>query len=65
MIGRLQNLVRRNLAAKILCFLVALVLWGYVMNEQNPSIEGTFTVPLTITNAPDGAHLPMKEAYGE
>lgn len=54
MIGRLQNLVRRNLAAKILCFLVALVLWGYVMNDQNPSIEGTFSVPLTIMNAPEG-----------
>ena len=54
MIGALQNLVRRNLAAKILCFLVALVLWGYVMNEQNPSIEGSFTVPLTVMNAPEG-----------
>ena len=60
MIGRLQNLVRRNLAAKILCFLVALVLWGYVMNEQNPSIEGTFTVPLTITNAPEGYRVSQE-----
>jgi len=54
MIGRLQNLVRRNLAAKILCFLVALVLWGYVMNDENPSIEGTFSVPLAVINAPEG-----------
>ena len=49
MIGALQNLVRRNLAAKILYFLVAMVLWGYVMNEQNPSIEGNFTVPPRVT----------------
>ena len=54
MIGRLQSLVRRNLAAKILCFLVALVLWGYVMNDENPSIEGTFSVPLAVINAPEG-----------
>lgn len=54
MIERLQNLVRRNLPAKILCFLMALVLWGYVMNDQNPSIEGTFSVPLTVINAPEG-----------
>ena len=54
MIRSLQSLVQHNLAAKIVAFLVAMVLWGYVMNDQNPSIEGTFAVPLTVINAPEG-----------
>lgn len=54
MITRLKTLFRRNLPAKIIAFIVAIILWLFVMNEQNPQIEGTFTVPIETVNAFDG-----------
>ena len=40
----------RNLLPKLLAVLVALILWVFVMNEQNPPVEGTFQVSLTNRN---------------
>ena len=54
MMTRLRGIVQHNLPAKIAALIVAVVLWLYVMNDQNPAMEGTYTVPVTIENAPDG-----------
>ena len=40
----------RNLLPKLLAVLVALIVWIFVMNEQNPPVEGTFQVPLSSRN---------------
>jgi YbbR domain-containing protein len=40
----------RNLVPKLLAVLVALVIWVFVMNEQNPPLEGTFQVALSSRN---------------
>ncbi len=61
MIARLRRLVQHNLPAKILALVVALILWGYVMNDQNPAIESTYTVQLDVINAPEGYKI-MKDA---
>ena len=54
MMTRLRSIVQHNLPAKIAAIIVAIVLWLYVMNDQNPAIDGSYTVPVTIENAPDG-----------
>ena len=54
---RIKSLFQRNLPAKIFALLVAIVLWFFVMNDQNPSIDGSFTVPLSVVNAPEGYKL--------
>ena len=54
MIARFRNLVQHNLAAKVVAALVAVILWGYVMNDQNPSIEGSFNAQVKLINVPDG-----------
>ena len=54
MIRRFRNIIEHNLPTKILALVIAVVLWGYVMNDQNPTIEGSYTVPLTVENQPDG-----------
>ena len=54
MISRMRNIVQHNLPAKILALVIAVILWGYVMNDQNPSIENTYTVQLDVVNAPEG-----------
>jgi YbbR domain-containing protein len=40
----------RNLLPKLLAVLVALIIWVFVMNEQNPPLEGTFQVALSSRN---------------
>lgn len=43
-----------NLTAKILALILAAVLWLYVMNEQNPPMESSFTVPVQVRNIQNG-----------
>ena len=50
----MMSLIQRNLPAKIIALVAAIVLWFFVMNEQNPMIDGSFTVPLNVANAPEG-----------
>lgn len=50
----MMDILNRNLMAKIIALIVAVILWFFVMNEQNPAIDSTFTVPLEMTNAPEG-----------
>jgi YbbR domain-containing protein len=41
----------KNITPKILAIILAIVLWLYVINEQNPPIESSFTIPLEVRNA--------------
>ena len=57
----MMKMLRQNLILKCLCLLLALGLWLYVMNEQNPSITNTVTVSLSVINAPDGYQIHHDE----
>ena len=57
MMTRLRSAVQHNLPVKILALVIAIVLWLYVMNDQNPAMEGTYTVPVTMEDAPAGYRL--------
>ncbi|MBQ6296521.1 MAG: hypothetical protein IJK81_02355 [Selenomonadaceae bacterium] len=46
------NLFRRNFLKKLVALIAAFFMWIFVMAEQDPSIEGSYTVPLTMSNAP-------------
>lgn len=52
MMTQILNIFRRNLLKKLIALGVAFLMWAYVMTEQDPAIDGTYTVPLTISNAP-------------
>ena len=54
MMTHIRGLFQHNLWAKILALAAAVILWSYVMNDQNPSTDGTFSVQLTTLNAPEG-----------
>lgn len=41
-----------NWIAKIICLVIAVVLWLFIMNDQNPVIEGRYTVPVVTTGLP-------------
>lgn len=60
MISRFQNLVQHNLSAKIVALLAATILWSFVMNEQNPVIDGSFTVSVQLVNAPEGCKVTQE-----
>ena len=55
----LQNLFRKNLPVKILALIASIIMWGYVMNEENPSVNGRYTVSVEIINAPEGYDVNM------
>lgn len=46
------NLFRRNFLKKLIALIAAFFMWIFVMAEQDPSIDGSYTVPLTMSNAP-------------
>lgn len=49
---QILDFFRRNLLKKLIALVAAFCMWVFVMTDQDPPIEGTYTVPLTISNAP-------------
>jgi len=49
---RLINVFRHNLLKKLIALFAAFIMWVYVMADQDPAIEGSYTVPLTMSNTP-------------
>lgn len=45
-----MNKIDKNWQLKIIGFLLAIVLWFVIINEQNPLSEGSYTVPITVEN---------------
>ena len=40
----------KNIIAQIIALVLAIVLWIYVTNEQNPAVEESLTVPMEVRN---------------
>ncbi len=45
-----MNKLDKKWQLKIVCLLLAIVLWFVIINEQNPLSEGSYTVPITVEN---------------
>ncbi len=54
MIARIGGIMRHNILEKFIAVFAAIVLWIVVMEDQNPVIEGSYTVPLSFVNVPEG-----------
>ena len=52
MITQIVNVFRRNLLKKLIALFAAFCMWVYVMADQDPAIEGSYNVPVTISNVP-------------
>ena len=52
MINTIVDVFRRNLLKKLIALVVAFFMWVYVMADQDPAINDSYVVPLTISNAP-------------
>jgi len=52
MIMQIINIFRRNFLKKLIALIVAFCMWVYVMADQDPEINDSYIVPLTISNAP-------------
>ena len=55
MITKLKNVFMRNRMKKFIALVVATMLWLVVMSDQNPVIEGSYRVNLSVLNIP-GEH---------
>ena len=42
--------LKRNWPAKILSLLAAIVMWFFIMRDQNPVMEVSYTVPVQVQN---------------
>lgn len=47
---QILNLFRHNLLKKLIALIAAFGMWIFVMADQDPPIEGSYTVPLTLSN---------------
>jgi len=59
---RLKNLIQYNFLIKVMSLFVATALWVVVMNEENPSIENSINVPISVLNAPSGHKLSYEDS---
>ena len=46
--------LKRNWPAKLLSLLAAIVMWFFIMRDQNPVMEVTYTVPVQVQNLNSG-----------
>ena len=49
---QLVDMFSRNVLKKLIALAAAFIMWVFVMADQDPEIEGSYTVPLSISNAP-------------
>lgn len=54
MLEQIKDAFQRNKIQKIVALLSAIALWFFVMDTQNPTINGSYDVPVTMANAPPG-----------
>lgn len=52
MITQIIDIFRRNFLKKLVALIVAFFMWVYVMAEQDPEINDSYVVPLSISNVP-------------
>ena len=50
--NRLKEIFLHNLPVKMVALVAAFVLWIFVMNDQNPATESSYSVPVVILNRP-------------
>lgn len=58
---RFINIFYQNKLKKIIALVVAFFMWVFVMTEQDPEIEDSYTVPLIIANTPYGTTAICEE----
>ena len=46
--------LKRNWPAKLLSLLAAIVMWFFIMRDQNPVMEVTYTIPVQVQNLNSG-----------
>lgn len=54
MLEQIKDAFRRNKLQKLIALLSSMILWFFVMDTQNPVINGSYDVPLTMANVPSG-----------
>ena len=52
MLEQIKNTFRRNKLQKFVALISSTALWFFVMDTQNPTINGSYDVPVTMSNVP-------------
>ena len=54
MLEQIKDAFQRHKMQKLVALLSSMILWFFVMDTQNPTINGSYSVPITMTNTPSG-----------
>ena len=54
MLEQIKQAFQRNKLQKVIALFSAIALWFFVMDTQNPVINGSYDVPVSVTNIPSG-----------
>lgn len=57
----MNDMLKHNLVVKIFAVLGAVILWVFVMNEENPFLEKKITVPIEIEDAQKDCKLTLSK----
>ena len=49
---RIINIFHHNFLKKVIALIAAFFMWVFVMDDQDPTIDGSYTVPLKMSNVP-------------
>ncbi len=60
MINAIKQVIKHNLPEKIIALFLSLILWLFVMENANPTIERTFTLPIEVAKAGDDYEYDLK-----
>lgn len=56
-----MNFLQKNWGAKFFSVVGAIILWFFVMNQENPYLENRVTVPVVLDNAPENCYINYSE----
>ena len=61
MLEQIKNTFQRNKLQKLVALISSIALWFFVMDSQNPTINGSYSVPITMTNTPPNFKAVFRE----
>lgn len=53
MLDTIKRILKHNFIAKVMSVFAAVVLWLFVMENENPTIERDYTIPIEVANVSD------------
>ena len=61
MLKTIKRTIKHNFLAKLMAVVFSVVLWLFVMENENPTIERNFTLPIEVAKAPEDCEYTLSK----